>query len=134
MAWRQKHQIHIRKVLSLTHSRPISSVPAEHQYTEGNLSFSHLKGADRAMVRALETCPGLDAHLVLVTRRVEGGTDSPCCYYKRRRCGGWYCDYDDSCDDEDDDEGGHTMGEVSPWEGRCGSCVGGGRVAMEVGE
>lgn len=48
----------------------------EHEYTESNLSFKHLKGSDRAMVRALSSCPGFDAHLVLVTRTVSGSTVS----------------------------------------------------------
>jgi hypothetical protein len=46
----------------------------EHQYSEANLRFEHLKGSDRAMARALSSCPGLEANLVLVTRTVTGGT------------------------------------------------------------
>lgn len=78
---------------------------AEHEYTEANLAFEHLKGTDRAMARALSTCRALDAHLVLVTRRVTGGTDSPCCYKRRR----WYDDDEDS----DDEDRHHTMTDVS---------------------
>jgi hypothetical protein len=82
---------------------------AEHQYTEANLSFEHLKGNDRAMARALSTCPGIDAHLVLVTHTVSGGAEwEGDCGCKRRR---WYdcAGYSDS----DDDPGRrHTMTEV----------------------
>lgn len=45
---------------------------AEHQYTEATLSFDHLKGNDLTMARSLSTCPGIDAHLVLVTPTVSG--------------------------------------------------------------
>ncbi len=75
---------------------------AEHQYTESNLRFEHLKGTDRAMARALSTCPGFDAHLVLITRTVHGSTYPPCNYHKRWR--GYYSD--------DEDDGDHTMDEV----------------------
>jgi hypothetical protein len=47
---------------------------AEHQYTESNLCFELLKGRDKGKLLALSTCPELDAHLVLVTRTVTGGT------------------------------------------------------------
>jgi hypothetical protein len=87
----------------------------EHHYTEANLPFEHLKGADRAMLRALRICRALDAHLVLVTRRVCGGTDSP--YYgygrggyKRRRC--WGSDGEEEEEEEYEGTGHHTMGEV----------------------
>jgi hypothetical protein len=84
---------------------------AEHEYTESSLRFEHLKGADRAMVRALSTCRGFDAHLVLVTRTVSGETDSPINYHKRRRC---YWDGEDDYDEADEDEDArvHTIGEV----------------------
>jgi len=81
---------------------------AEHQYTEANLRFEHLKGADRAMARALSTCAAIDAHLVLVTRRVSGTTTSPWGGRKRNKRCRWYDDF------EDEDEGPHTMGEVRP--------------------
>ena len=75
------------------------------------------------MVRALATCPGIDAHLVLVTRKVEGTADlSPGYYHKRRRC----CYYDDYSDDgSDDDGGGHTMADVSRGFGGGVGAVGG---------
>jgi hypothetical protein len=69
------------------------------------LSFEHLKGNDRAMARALSTCPGIDAHLVLVTQTVSGDAEYSGCGYKRRR---WYDD-----DSESEDHGGHhAMVEV----------------------
>lgn len=86
---------------------------AEHKYTESNLCFEHLKGADRALVRAMSTCRGLEAHLVLVTRKVSGTAESSGwgCRYKRR------CYYDDDDEEEEeedsDDEGPHTMADVS---------------------
>jgi hypothetical protein len=49
---------------------------AEHQYTEANLCFELLKGRDKGKLLALSTCPGMDAHFVLVTRTVIGGTVS----------------------------------------------------------
>lgn len=79
---------------------------AEHQYTEANLSFEHLKGNDRAMARALSTCPGIDAHLVLVTRTVCGAAEYSGCGYKRRR---WY---DDDSESSDDEAAHHDMVEV----------------------
>lgn len=79
----------------------------EHEYTDANLSFEHLKGTDRGMARALATCPGFDAHLVLVTRTVSGGAEwSGGCGYRRRR---WYED----SESEEDEGGHHEMTDVS---------------------
>jgi len=98
---------------------------ADHKYTESNLRFEHLKGADRAMARLLSTCSGFDAHLVLVTRTVSGEAGdpyNPYNYFKRHRCP--YSDYDYDSDDFGEDESeeesedeicygsGHTMGMV----------------------
>lgn len=49
------------------------------------MSFDHLKGNDLTMARSLSTCPGIDAHLVLVTPTVSGerGLSGG---LKRRRC------------------------------------------------
>lgn len=80
---------------------------AEHEYTDANLGFQHLKGTDRGMARTLATCPGLDAHVVLVTRTVSGGAEwSGRCGWKRRR---WY---EDSSEEEEDEGGHHDMTEV----------------------
>lgn len=76
----------------------------EHQYTEANLSFEQLKGNDRAMARALSTCPGIDAHLVLVTQTVCGGAEYSGCGYKRR------CWYSES--ESEDEAAHHDMVEV----------------------
>lgn len=93
---------------------------AEHQYTEANLSFGHLRGNDRAMARTLSTCPGIDAHLVLVTRTVPGGAEHSgggCC--KRRRC----CEHDGNSEDA---AGRPHTADQAWWEGslRAPLCLG----------
>jgi hypothetical protein len=56
------------------------------------------------MVRALDTCPGFDAHLVLLTRKVSGTTGSPVRFTtKRRRCAEGV---------DDSHKGPHKMAEV----------------------
>lgn len=70
---------------------------AEHQYTEADLSFENLKGNDLAMARALFTCPGIDPHLVPVTRTVARGGESTDSGRKRRQ------NRDSPSDGNDDD-------------------------------
>lgn len=45
---------------------------SDHQYTEWNLGFNHLKGSDRAKWRSVAALEGLETHLALVSRRIFG--------------------------------------------------------------
>jgi hypothetical protein len=75
---------------------------AEHEYTEANLKFEHLKGKDRAMVQALSACRGFDVHLVLVTRTITEDVEDEC--YGKRYCRDPYAEVD-SEDEGEEDEG-----------------------------
>jgi hypothetical protein len=79
------------KVASVTYLR---SRYAEHEYTEANLKFEHLKGKDRAMVQALSACRGFDVHLVLVTRTITEIAEEYSYGYGKRYCRDPYAEVD----------------------------------------
>ena len=64
---------------------PHHSVPSKfalrlsHAYTDANLSFTQLKGQDRATVALLQDCKGLSVHLVALTK-TENGHPEGCGY------------------------------------------------------
>jgi len=81
----------------------LTAVLLEHQYTEANISWHHLKGNDSAKARALAAAGrevGCVVHLALVTLHQSGTLDED--YYRHSSS---Y--YDDDIDPEDG-----TMGEV----------------------
>lgn len=81
----------------------------EHVYTEAELGFEALKGADVAKVAVLVDAAkqaDCDAHLALVSIQESGNAEYNGDYHRSRRKRHW--DHDD--DDEDDDE--FEVGEV----------------------
>lgn len=94
----------------------------EHQYTETNLTFSRLKGNDRAAVQALRSIRDretgmelLDMYLVLMEKHESGEPEDYNCDFDDDK------DYEDDEDDDDEDEdddnhnsvhGNHNMGEI----------------------
>jgi hypothetical protein len=64
-----------------------AAVPPEHEYTEANLRFEHLKGRDRHLARALSSSRDFEVHLALVQRtiltNIEEDSDP---YHESKRC------------------------------------------------
>ncbi len=86
--------------------------PLEHVYTEAEISFDMLKGADIARADALIAAAGqaeCDLHLALVSIEESGNAEYHGDYYGSRRRK-WSYDEDD--EDEDEDEGDFEIGEV----------------------
>uniref|UniRef100_A0A383V4B8 Prolyl 4-hydroxylase alpha subunit Fe(2+) 2OG dioxygenase domain-containing protein n=1 Tax=Tetradesmus obliquus TaxID=3088 RepID=A0A383V4B8_TETOB len=118
----------------------------EHKYAAANLRFEQLKGTDRTLAAALPSCPGLEAHLVLITRTVKGGTDSPWKRKKRRmrrQRGRWDIMDEEMLEIPSDYSVGraHVMSEVwetrtetGKWVAMDGSCVDYGQAAFRPGD
>jgi hypothetical protein len=77
----------------------------EHEYTEANLRFEHLKGRDRHMVGALSSSRDFEVHLALVQRTVltniEEDSDP---YGENKRCRYGYDSEDEDEENEDEEE------------------------------
>jgi hypothetical protein len=77
----------------------------DHEYTKKNLTFSNLKGADKARADALLRSKAFDLHLALLERHKSGSAE--CDYYG----GGYNRSYRRSYyDDDSEDDGYHNDG------------------------
>ncbi len=105
----------IRKWASDEESTEKLAILLDHQYTQEGLSWSSLKGTDRARARVLVEAArqaGCRAYLATVTLHQSGEGEEPGGGYGYGR-GRWYDRYDHEEEEEEDDGGGeYTMVEV----------------------
>lgn len=78
----------------------------EHEYTEANLRFEHLKGRDRHMVGALSSSRDFEVHLALVQRTVLTNIEEDSDPYRENKpCRyGYRYDYDSEDEDEENED------------------------------